>query len=54
MIMLIIGSSIGFILGAFFVFLGQHELEKGYEREGIAKINGSFYKLTKLGKGEEL
>ena len=39
---------LGFLCGYFLVPFAQAGIEKGYAREGIAKIYGKYYKLTPL------
>ena len=39
---------LGFVCGYFLVILAQLNIEKGYAREGIAKIYGKYYRLKPL------
>ena len=45
LLMFLLGVIAGWILFA----AGQLFLEKGYERDGIAKINGKHYRIEKIG-----
>ena len=44
-----IGVGIGFVLA----LLGRLGLEEKYKREGIAKIDGEFYRITKINFNKE-
>lgn len=46
--MLFIGIIIGFVLGTAYFMLGQYTLEKGYVRNGVAKILNHHYKITEI------
>ena len=45
---LALGVLIGYLIGGFIMLLGQLQLEKGYEENKIAKINGNLYRITEL------
>lgn len=43
-----LGAFIGVGVGFMLALLGQLGLEKKYKREGVAKIDGEFYRITKI------
>jgi hypothetical protein len=47
-----LGFLIGFACGYFFILIGQLGLERGYSRDGIAKIYGKYYRLKPLNEDE--
>lgn len=47
------GFLIGFLCGYIVLLIGQVGLERGYSREGIAKIYGKYYKLIPLKEEDE-
>ena len=44
-----IGVGVGFMLA----LLGRLGLEEKYKREGVAKIDGEFYRITKINFNKE-
>ena len=45
---------LGLVCGYLFMMFGQMSLEKGYVREGIAKIYGKYFRITPINnKGED-
>lgn len=49
---MMLGFLIGFACGYFFILIGQLGLERGYSRDGIAKIYGKYYRLKPLNEDE--
>lgn len=44
---------LGLLCGYVFAVYGSYSLERGYVREGIAKLCGKYYRLTPLNKEGE-
>ena len=42
----------GAVCGWLFLAFGQLSLEKGYVREGIAKLYGKYYRITPINNDE--
>ena len=48
-----LGAFIGVGVGFMLALLGQLGLEKKYKREGVANIDGEFYRITKIDLNKE-
>ena len=51
-VIFLLGAFIGVGVGFAFALIGQIGIEAGYKKTGIAKIDGEWYKITKIDVNE--